>query len=1462
MLPAAATTEATAAPHARPMASQTGLSATWQPLGPAGIASLAYGTVTGRVTSVAIDPADSSGNTVYVGTTGGGVWKSTNAAGPAASVTFVPLTDTLPVFSGNAGSSAVPSISIGALSVANGVLLAGTGDPNDATDSYYGSGLLRSVDGGLTWTLNQISQDGAAGTHTWTGLSFAGFAWSTSAPNLVVAAVSQAVEGDLTNASVGSTKGLYYSTDAGVTWSMSTVLDGTQTVQTPMPLTENLGGNAATSVVWNPRRGMFYAAVRFHGYYQSPDGITWQRLTHQPATSLSLTACPTNPGGLGLSSCPIFRGTLAVQPVTGDLFALTTDINNLDQGLWQDACALSGANCASLTVTFANRLPSTALEVGNGSTAIAQADYNQSLAAMPTTSGGVTGTTLLVGTIDLFRCALTGGTCALRNTTNATNGCAAPARVAPAQHALAIAGLTAPGLLYLGNDGGLWRSTDGIAQTGSACASTDASHFDNLNGALGSLGETVSLAQDPTSPDTVLAGFGALGTASTTSATSGTGAWPQLSAGEGGYVGINPIDPTQWTISTGAGVSLQHCANGSNCAAADFAGPPAIGPAQTSDDASLYDAPWLLDPALPQNVILGTCRVWRGPVADGSSWSSANAISPPLAAMATSACTATSSVIRSLAAANPQGSAAQSTGSSILYAGMAGADDGGGTDGGHLFATKSGGVGAGAWTDLARNTVTNASSTGGIFNPAGFDISSVAIDTHDATGQTVYATVMGFSSSAASSPHVYRSVNGGASWTNITRNLPNAPANSIVVDPNDANTVYVALDSGVYVTTAVTTCATANCWSVFGSGLPNAPVTQLEAGAALPTGDGRVGELRAGTYGRGIWQAPLLTAAYPAQPVMSLNPASLTFGAQASGTASAPQTVTVTNTGNAVLNVSRLAVTGDFTETDTCAGAPLAISASCTVQVSFLPTATGARTGVLTVYGNVSGGQGTVSLTGNGTTAAAVVLTPPFLNFPSTTIGSTTTPTSAPFLTVSNTGGLPATLGTPTVTGDFAIKQNTCTASLAGQTGCTLAIAFAPTASGTRTGTLTLVTSAGTLTASLTGIGTAPATDALAPSALTFGPQVLNTASAAQTVTLTNSGDVALTLITAQITAGDFSTINTCGNSLNGHSSCTISVVFQPKNVGAETGVLSISDQYRTQTVALNGTGIAPAGVSLAPTSGLSFPATAVGSSSASQTVTLTNNGGLPLTITSLASSGDFGMVAGSTCATTLPTGASCSMLIAFSPTVGGARTGTLTVTSSAPNSPESLPLSGPGVDFTLTPNGATTQTVSSGTVAGYPMVLSSAAGVPGTATLSCLGLPANTTCTMSPSSATLGASTQIVVNIATGVTATASAHRPAKPFRKSGPEIALGLLPLGAMLAGGRRRRRLAALVCALLTVSALGLAGCGAGRTIPSDGNGTDGSGGGGSGPPTPTGSYTVTVNAQSAGLTRSVQLTLVVQ
>lgn len=1441
--------------HSAPRPHLTSLNTPWQPIGPSQVSSIAYGSVTGRITSIAIDPADTTGNTVYLGTTGGGVWKSTNAAGSPGNVTFSALTDSLPAFSANAGSGAIPSLSIGAISVQSGVVLAGTGDPNDASDSFYGSGILRSADGGLTWTLIQESHDGVASNHSFIGLGFAGFAWSSVSPGTVVAAVSQAAEGVLVNApdATNSVMGLYYSTDSGATWQMSVIMDGSQIVQTPLPTGGDIGGRAATAAVWNPVRQLFFAAVRYHGYYESPDGETWTRLADQPGTGLSLAACPTAPSTTGNPSCPIFRGALAVQPTTGDTFALTVDRNNLDQGLWQDVCALSGTNCSSSTVTFANRLNSAPLEVGSGNTAIAQGDYNLSLAAVSSGPSGSSQDTLLyAGMIDLYRCSLSAG-CVLRNTTNAVNGCAAPAQVAPAQHAIATLATSSQPLLYLGNDGGLWRSTDGVNQPGAPCSASDASHFQNLNSGIGSLAEVVSFAQHPTDPATLLVGLGANGTAATAAASSLTTVWPQLSTGEGGTVAIDQKNPLLWYVSTAAGVSVRQCANGGACTAADFNGSPTIGPVQVALDRSLIDAPWMLDPALTSNIMVGTCRVWRGPAANGAFWSSANAISKLLGGPQNAACASTNPVLRSLGAGGPVSTAAatQNAGSQVLYAGMAGSLDGGGTFGGHLFSTTAANTvtNTTAWTDLTASPVSN--DTGG-FNAGAFDLSSVAVDPHDATGATVYATVMGFTGNGINAPHLYRSSNAGAQWTNISSNLPNAPANSVVVDPNDANTVYVAMDTGVYVTTQVASCATANCWSVYGTSLPNAPIVELAAAQAMATGDGRSGELRAATYGRGIWQIPLLTASTFVQPVISLSPTALNFATQAVATASAPQTITVTNIGSVTLTVSQVVATGDFDEADNCVAAPIAPNSSCAVQVSFLPMVTGSRSGVLTIYGNVAGGQATVALSGNASAAGAIVLLPVALTFPSTVINATS---ALQNITISNTGASTIALQTPSITGDFKLTANTCGASLGSGVGCTVSIAFIPTASGGRGGIFSITDGAGTQTASLTGIGTSPATDALSPLALTFAAQQITTASAAQQITLTNSGDLPLTLIAAQITSGDFTAVNTCGNSLNPHSACSIAVAFQPKNIGALTGLLSISDQYRSQTVTLNGTGVAPPGVSLAPFSTVSFPNTGVGLTSAAQTVTLTNNGGVQLLLQSVAITGDFSIVPGSNnCGTSLAVNTACTMQIAFVPTVGGPRSGLLTITDNAPGSPQTLQLSGSGVDFTLGPDGSTSVTITNGQSAVFPLLLTSSANIPGTVTLNCTAVPVNATCNVTPASVALGNTTTISMTILTGVTTTSSAAP--LLLRRNRVLWLAALLPLGLL---ALRRHRLPRLVAGALLCVLIAASGCGAGREIPL----VSGPGSGASaGPPTPPGTYTVVASATSAGLSRTVNLTLVVQ
>jgi hypothetical protein len=371
-------------------AAQTPAAATWKPVGPSSVLTPTYGQVTGRVSALALDPSDATGNLLYLGTTGGGVWVAPNAAVTKASqVVFTPLTDTVEGLS----IAQDASISIGALTVqpgGAGVILAGTGDPNDALDSYYGAGILRSADAGNSWSLIGGTADML---YSFTGEGFAGFAWSTVNPQLVVAAVSQAYEGTLVNAQAPnrSYEGLYYSNDSGITWNLATITDGAgEVVQQAGAAFSQPDGNAATAVEWNPVRQMFVAAVRFHGYYQSTDGMTWTRMAAQPGVGLTAARLPYEFDWDRLDRLPHLRGALAVNPQTGDTFAWTVDLNNQDQGLWQDQCAIERGQPAPIqTITFAQQLNTAALETNTagGAATIANGDYNLALAAVPSRAG-------------------------------------------------------------------------------------------------------------------------------------------------------------------------------------------------------------------------------------------------------------------------------------------------------------------------------------------------------------------------------------------------------------------------------------------------------------------------------------------------------------------------------------------------------------------------------------------------------------------------------------------------------------------------------------------------------------------------------------------------------------------------------------------------------------------------------------------------------------------------------------------------------------------------------------------------------------------------------------------------------------------------------------------------------------------------------------------------------------------
>jgi hypothetical protein len=318
------------------------------------------------------------------------------------------------------------------------------------------------------------------------------------------------------------------------------------------------------------------------------------------------------------------------------------------------------------------------------------------------------------------------------------------------------------------------------------------------------------------------------------------------------------------------------------------------------------------------------------------------------------------------------------------------------------------------------------------------------------------------------------------------------------------------------------------------------------------------------------------------------------------------------------------------------------------------------------------------------------------LAFGSASVGS---PSSAMTVTVSNTGSAALTLTSITLggsnPGDFAVAGS-CTAggSVAAASSCTISVTFTPVATGARSASLSIVHNAagspGTITLSGTGASAAAPAVSLSATSLAFGSQTVMMPGAAQTVTVSNSGNAPLGITTVTIggtNASDFGvSADTCqAASLPPGGTCSVGIVFTPTVTGARSASLSIASDAAGSpaVVALGGTGLSagsgtPAiGASPNP---VSFGNQVVGAAGAPQSVTLTNTGTAALSITQLSVSGAGFSQAGTTCSASLAPQGACTVSVAFTPTGVGPASGSMTVRSNAPGGDYVVMLSGNGV--------------------------------------------------------------------------------------------------------------------------------------------------------------------------------------
>jgi photosystem II stability/assembly factor-like uncharacterized protein len=649
----------------------------------------------------------------------------------------------------------------------SGRIAAIAADPNDANVIYLataGGGVWKTTDAGADWT--PLTDDQPT-------LFMGALAIAPSDSNVIYAGTGEATNSVLSFYG----RGVLKSTDAGATWTLlgNDVFDRHTISQIVVSPTDPntvyvaVAGGGVNGVSGNT------------GIWESTDGgQTWTNTT----TAISTTAAfsdlemdPTDPQTL-YAAVGSIRGS-AVNGVykTTDGGATWSAAGNFPMGVGD----------GRITVAVAPADPQTlyALISGSGQAGttlgrlvavMKSTDGGASWAAQPNTpnlgGSGWYGLPLVVDPSDVNTVYASGGGAELVESNNGGQSWFSLQIGADGtgphsdHHAFAF---DANGTLLDGNDGGIWRLDN-----------PDGRHLQwtDLNTNL-QLSQYIGIALDPTTADIAYGGSQDNGTSKFNDSL----AWRLLDAGDGGFVRVDPSNPNtvyhefvniSLVRSDNDGLSWVSATSGINL----------------NDPHDTY-VPYVLDPANPSRLVLGTNRVYET-VNRGASW---RPISTP-------------NTGGWIGSSNIDSVATAAADSNTIYA----------SAGGHIFVTFDDGV---SWQRHDIPGVTD-------------HIQDLQVDPNDPL--TAYAVRDRFGGG-----HVFMTTDGGMSWTDISEGLPNLPAYTLALDSGTGN-LYVGMDDGVYLSTDQ-----GNTWSPFGLGLPHAQVRQLEFNADLQI-------LAAGTHGRGLWE--------------------------------------------------------------------------------------------------------------------------------------------------------------------------------------------------------------------------------------------------------------------------------------------------------------------------------------------------------------------------------------------------------------------------------------------------------------------------------------------------------------------------------------------------------------------------------------------------------------------------------
>jgi hypothetical protein len=451
------------------------------------------------------------------------------------------------------------------------------------------------------------------------------------------------------------------------------------------------------------------------------------------------------------------------------------------------------------------------------------------------------------------------------------------------------------------------------------------------------------------------------------------------------------------------------------------------------------------------------------------------------------------------------------------------------------------------------------------------------------------------------------------------------------------------------------------------------------------------------------------------QASVAFNVKSVSFGVQPVGSGSVPpQAVAIFNRGDALMNVASIQIGGansaDFplAGAGNCLAGPVAPNGECSLEIGFAPSVCGAESGDLTFTDDGAGSPQSLPISGTGGGVTCfLVAAPASVNFGTAPVNGASPAKQS--ITITNSG--PDSLETPLVSvsgaSAFGVAANMC-GSLSPGASCDITVGFAPTAATQYAGQLSVsYTAPGQQTAQITVAlsgtgGTGTPTAGVSPTSVLFPSQAVGSQAAPQTVTVANTGTAPLTITGAIVSgtgAGAFGVSTAGGGECAGTnptvpvgSTCIITITFSPTSTGAFAATLTISDNAANspQTIPIQGSGTSPS-LAIAPTSA-AFGTDTMGIESSAVPITIANAGSSTITISSVTLTGpamsDFSVP--NNCVPALGAGKSCTINVSFSPTQPGTRSATISVADSAPQSPQTIMVSGTAVQAQMTATPAT----------------------------------------------------------------------------------------------------------------------------------------------------------------------------